>query len=225
MGDDWNMGTWRGAVTPGITSTGSNIDLSLGIIPDAQLDQVTTSVDTFLWNLYSSLDAPHQQYEQQLRGGIYQAPQNSQGQAVNPTSLNTGGTAPPFNAATRYAVGDPLAAIQQAQSSVAGLSKAWNTFGQTLQATMNIGQLSAQISADQANLAILQKQLAQVQSGALAGSAFYNLAGAGNTPTTAAELQTSITQLTQKIANEELQLGQAQNQQAQVGPVPGQLVR
>ena len=223
-GDTWTQPPTNQVNTAAatLTTTGSNVvSLDLGITPDDQIDQVTTAVDTFLWNLYQTLDTTHQQYEQRLRGGIYQAPQNGQGQAVNPTATNLGATAPPFSAPNRFGTGDPTADIQMASSAASNLTKAWNTFGTTLQATMNIGTLTQQISSDSADLQVLQAQLAKVQSGALAGSAGYNLAGVG--PTSVAELQAAITKLEQKIASEELQLGQARNAQAQAGPVPNTL--
>jgi len=212
--DTWTAPNPNQVATGAATNPGDNIDLSLGITPNPQLDEVTTAVDTFLWNLYQTLDTPHQRYEQQLRGGIYLAPQNDQGQASNPTATNVGGIAPPFSAASRYAVGDPLADAQMASSAESGLSKAWSTFGQTLQATTNIGQLSQQVSGDMANLRLLQTQLAQVQSGAIV-----DYQGPS-----AAALQAKITQLTQQIQTEEAQLGQARNQQAKAGPIPGQVV-
>jgi hypothetical protein len=221
-GDIWTQPPTNQVSTATATSTvpGSNIvNLDLGITPDVQLDQVTTAVDTFLWNLYSTLDAPHQQYEQRLRGGIFQAPQNGQGQAVNPTATNLGATAPPFSAPNRFGSGDPLADIQMASSAANNLTKAWNSFGTTLQATVDIGMRTQQIASDSANLQILQAQLAKVQSGVLVGSAGYNVSGVEG-PTSAAGLQDSITKLQQKIATEETQLGQARNAQAQAGPVP-----
>ena len=219
VGDNFTLPTGEGAYNDitNATTTGQNeVNLDLGITSNSPLDQVTTYVDNFLFSLYQTLDTPHQQYEQQLRGGIYQAPQNGQGQAVNPSATDLGPTAPPFSAANRFAVGDLLADAQMASSAAGNLTKAWNTFGTTLQASVSIATLSAQIGGDQANLTVLQALLTQAQSQSADNSVGY----AGPS---VASLEAKIATLQQKIETETTQLGQARNAQAQAGPVPNVL--
>jgi hypothetical protein len=216
VGDNFTLPTGEGAYNDitNATTTGQNeVNLDLGITPDSPLDQVTTYVDNFLFNLYQTLDTPHQQYEQQLRGGIYQAPQNGQGQAVNPSATNLGATAPPFSAPNRFATGDPLADAQMASSAAGNLTKAWNSFGTALSATVAIGTLTQQISSDQGNLTVLQGMLTQAQT-----QNDIDYVGPS-----VASLEAKIATLQQKIETETTQLGQARNAQAQAGPIPSVL--
>ena len=80
------------------------------------VDQVTTIINNYLFGLYQTLDGPHQTYEQQLRGGIYQAPQPGANGviSVGPTSA-LGDLAPPFNPASQGVTGNPAAAASSRQ--------------------------------------------------------------------------------------------------------------
>jgi hypothetical protein len=183
---------------------GSSVSPSLASLSP---DQVTTIIDDFLFNLYMALDTPHQQYEAELRGGSYQAPQpGSNGTLqVGPNSA-LGNFPPPFSPTSRFATGDPNAIAQQAETSAANISQAWNSFGQNLQANTQIAALSTQLSSDQNDLAQLQAQLTRTQ--------------ASLTPQQVASLQQQITKLQQKIASESLQLQQLRAKQAQGTQTP-----
>ena len=177
--------------------------------------QVQTIIDTYLWNLYSSLDGPHQTYESELRGGIYNAPQpGSSGVLGGQTTSSLGATAPPFSAAGAFVAGNPLAAVQMADSAAGNLSQAWNSFGQTLSNTVSIAAMSTQLAADQSNLATMQAELLNLQRSQAPGNVTVT------SPPVAdqiASLQASITSLQQKISNES---GQISKMRAQVAAGP-----
>jgi cell division protein FtsL len=179
--------------------------------PSPSPDQVLTTVDNFLFNLYQALDTPHQQYEQELRGGSFSAPQpGANGStSVGPNS-NLGDFAPPFSAPSRYAAGDITATAQMAKSDSANLTQAWSNFGQSLSANTQISSLSTTISNDQSNLTALQKQLAELQASTSGGSVSLQ----PNPSAQVTSLQNQIAVLQQKISNEQAQLGQLRNQVA-----------
>jgi len=177
---------------------GSSVSTNLAALKP---DQVTTIVNEFLFNLYTALDTPHTAYEQQLRGGVYVAPQPGANGSVQvgPNSA-LGDFAPPFSAPNRFATGDLNSLAQQVSSNANNLSQAWSSFGQNLQANAQVAGLSQQIASDQADLAQAQAQLKQAQSNPAA------------TQDQIAGLQQQIATLEQKIATETIQLQQARAQ-------------
>jgi len=179
-------------------------------IATASPTQVENIIDEFLFKLYSTLDAPHQAYEQELRGDTEVLPQpGANGSlSVGPAVSGNQDFAPPFSAASRYAAGDPTAIAQQAQSNAHNLAQAWSSFGTTLTTTAQIGSLSQTIANNQSDLAQLQRQLANIPATA--------------PPSESQQIQIQIAALTQTISNEQTQLGQLRAQQA-AGPVVPQL--
>jgi hypothetical protein len=117
-------------------------------------------IDTFLFNLYSALDGPHQAYEASLRGDKLSIDVNSardirDGTITNPTS----DLAPPFGPAGRAALGDPRAIAAQANSASADITSKWNAFGSDLKKNAERTQLTKKISTETSDLnrAILQR--------------------------------------------------------------------
>jgi hypothetical protein len=178
-------------LNPAVSSTLSNMSP----------DQVTNIVDEFLFKLYTALDTPHTAYEQELRGGIYVAPQPGANGTVQvgPNSA-LGDFAPPFSAPNRFATGDLNSLAQQVSSNANNLSQAWSSFGQNLQANAQVAGLSQQIATDTADLKQAQTQLQQAQSNPAA------------TSDQIASLEQQIATLEQKIATEQNQLAQARQQ-------------
>lgn len=93
-----------------------------------------TQVEKFLADLYESLDGPHQQYEDTLRGKLIEGPSREaivSGTAVPPTQLSP--FSPPFSAGNRARGGDPAALALQGSSAMSDLSESWKDFGENLQ--------------------------------------------------------------------------------------------
>jgi hypothetical protein len=197
------------AVLAQISTAGSS-----GVAPNLYTlspTQVTTIVDNFLFNLYQTLDTPHQMYEQELRGGIYVAPQPGANGAISVGPNSALGTlAPPFNPASRFVTGDPAAAAQMGSSAAANLSQAWNSFGQALQSSAQIASLSQSVSNNSANLIQMQQQLARLQASLAPGSVSVGIPSPQDQINA---LQAKITTLQQTIASETLQLQQVRQQQ------------
>jgi len=203
---------------PGVAAgaaAGTAVQGSLYNIPP---DQVLTIIDNYLFNLYSILDGPHQTYEQQLRGGIYQAPQPGANGviSVGPTSA-LGDLAPPFNPASQGLTGNPAAAAQLGQSSAANIAQAWNSFSQNLQVNTQIASLTSQLQANLSQLNSLQQQLAKLQQQLASGTTFV---GSPSLPQQIAALEAQIATLNQKIASEETKLGQLRQQAQQPVATP-----
>jgi hypothetical protein len=197
---------------------GGPVSLSLSVLPP---DQVQGIIDNYLFGIYSAADAPHQAYEQQLRGGIYQSPQPGANGTlqVGPQSA-LGATAPPFSPSSQAAAGNPLAIAQMASSAVAGLSQAWSSFSSNLKTSVQISSVSQQLANNQSNLASLQALLAGLQT----GEQPHGTVGTVDLPGQIASLQSQITTLQQTIANEEGQLGQLRSQASSSASISGPIV-
>ncbi len=93
-----------------------------------------TQVEKFLADLYESLDGPHQQYEDTLRGKLIEGPTREailSGTAVPATQFSP--VSPPFSAGNRALGGDPAALALQGSSAMSDLSQSWRDFGENLQ--------------------------------------------------------------------------------------------
>jgi hypothetical protein len=120
--------------------------------------QAADIVNRYLFNLYKTLDGPHQRLEQALRGSTSEstdAPPTDAGGAPVPSPLS-----PPFSPMNRAAVGDPAAIALQGSSARDDLTSTWSSFGQKLRASGERAQLQGQINQAQGQLK------AMVQSGA-----------------------------------------------------------
>lgn len=121
-------------------------------------ESVLSKVDDFLFNLYSALDGPHQQYEAALRGENLPSDTNSVQDIRFGTITGNGNLSPPFSAPDRFAVGDPRAIAQQADSAQAQLTDTWKQFGNNLQKTAQTTALQTKISNEQSSLTALLSQ-------------------------------------------------------------------
>jgi len=116
--------------TQGFNSSGDSVPIAGGsALPSPE--QIATTVDNFLFNLYAATDGAHQQYEKGLRGDIISQvlgpdPDFTQPQDDDPV-------APPFSSMDRANLGDLNALAQQGSSAKQGLAAAFTQFGQSLQ--------------------------------------------------------------------------------------------
>jgi len=142
---------------------------SAGNVPSSSKpnQELISKVDQFLVGLYQTLDTPHQELEQALRGDLLP------GQAADTSGLNANKTnppsefAPPFSAPNRFMLGDPKADVGAVQTNAEGISQAWSSFGKNLKANAEKTKLSKEISQDQASIARLtatRTQLVQQQN-------------------------------------------------------------
>ena len=139
----------------------ANQPISPSLLPQSRKDLID-KVDSFLWNLYSILDTPHQAYEEAIRGGnIPQSPEDTDptkwmfSEPVSPYD----NLAPPFNGPNRAALGDPAAAASAIESNVQGLTTTINNLSKDLKSTAQRSLLTQRVAKDQGDLAQLQAQL------------------------------------------------------------------
>jgi hypothetical protein len=126
-------------------------------------ESVLSKVDDFLFNLYSALDGPHQQYEASLRGENLPVDTHSVQDIRFGTITGNGNLTPPFSAPDRFAVGDPRAIAQQANSAEAQLTNTWQQFGDNLQKTAQKTALQTKISNERSSLNALLNQRQALQ--------------------------------------------------------------
>jgi len=131
-------------------------------------------VDEFLFKLYSDLDIPHQQYEAALRGTKLAA--GTEGN-IDPENVRFGTSPgafgpldPPYSAPSRFAAGDPAAALQQYSSARADIKQQWEAFGDNLQAAAEKAKLDQEITNLNRDIAQLQKALAQAEAALASGT-------------------------------------------------------
>ena len=143
----------------------ANQPISPSLLPQSRQDLID-KVNSFLWNLYSILDTPHQAYEEAIRGGnIAQSPEDQDpekwrfSEPVSPYD----NLAPPFNGPNRAVLGDPASAASAIVSNAQGLSTTINTLGQNLRDKSERTLLTQRIAKEQSDLARAQGQLASLQ--------------------------------------------------------------
>jgi len=153
-----------------------------------------------LFGLYQALDAPHQTYENALRGAA-EDPSRSPPDLFNspdPESL----VAPPFGASNRSGLGDPIATGLQGSSAAADLKNKWDSFGKNLQDKTKRTKLTQEIAALRAKLARLEKRKQDLIAEGTPTS--YVL---GNTDTIE-KLDKDIAETRQQITQKEAELAQ-----------------
>lgn len=118
--------------------------------------EVQTKIDSFLYNLYSALDAPHQAYEEVLRGQLVSDQLVITGQT---TTANPNGLAPPFSGLSRQAVGDPRAVAQDYQSSGNRIDQVLGEFAEDTKRGARLADIQTQIATTQLQRDLLERQL------------------------------------------------------------------
>lgn len=160
-------------------------------------------VETYLFNLYRTLDEPHQRLENQLRGDpsglepdIRKIPDLF---TTSPQDQTFGNFTPPFSSPNRAALGDPTATAQQAVSSKSNLAQTFSDFGTNLKKNSQKAQLSQEVANLNSQLSRLNARLTAAQtSGAI------QLTGSDSI----ASLQQQINSVTQDLHNKQTQLSQ-----------------
>jgi hypothetical protein len=128
-------------------------------------------VETYLFNLYKTLDEPHQKLENQLRGDPSGLEPNIRKQpdlfTSSPQDQTFGNFTPPFSSPNRAALGDPTATAQQAVSSKSDLAQTFSNFGSNLKKNSEKAQLSQEVSNLSSKLSRLNAQAAGRPSSSL----------------------------------------------------------
>ena len=116
-------------------------------VPSADPQVTMNQVDVFLWNLYSTLDNVHQQYENILRGEPQMLDPNTAADLAESDAelsqdvrfgTQAGGAAnlsPPFSPEGRGTLGDPTALAQQGSSALSDLTTRFQNFGAALRSS------------------------------------------------------------------------------------------
>jgi len=133
-----------------------------------------SKVDNFLFSLYGALDTDHQDYEGALRGR--HLPRGTEGD-VNPENIRFGTPTstyssldPPYSAPSRYAAGDPEAALKQYSSARQDIKQQWDDFGDELQANAKKARLDQEITNLKRDIAMLEKALAIAEAALASGN-------------------------------------------------------
>jgi hypothetical protein len=159
-------------VLAGLADPGSSQDPGVQLYEEggALALQNMTQVESYLAQLYSALDAPHQEFERALRGELTSVP------ARNPIEVRfgtepqqDGGLSPPFSPISRALGGDPAALAITANTAVKDIASTWNTFGQRLQNKAQRAKLTSEITGWSADLERLQKERDRLQKGVVPG--------------------------------------------------------
>jgi hypothetical protein len=158
-------------------------------------------VETYLFNLYKTLDEPHQRLENQLRGDPSGLEPDIRKQPSlfmdSPQDQTFGNFTPPFSSPNRAALGDPLATAQQAESSKKDLAQTFSNFSSDLKKNTQKAQLSQEISNLSSQLVSLNSRLSSSQIPGVV-----QVLGADS----ATKLQQQINSVTQDLHNKQTQL-------------------
>jgi len=153
--------------------------------------EVQGKIDTFLYNLYSALDAPHQAYERILRG----QPLSEDVLPTTPGASPNSGIAPPFNGLRRQALGDPAAIAQDYQASGNRVDQVLDKFAKDTKKGEQLANLQAQIAQ-----AKLDKKLLDIEVSSL---------GPSDSEAKRQQVLKALFETEQNIANLELRYQQA----------------
>jgi len=175
------------------------------IVPNR--DQLITRVETYMSDLYKALDAPHQQYEKEIRGELIQIPTPS------PNTVRFGGQnpsdspfAPPFSAPNRAAGGDPTALALQANTAINSITKAWTSFGNDLKSSAQKAELQGKINQDTVLITSLNQEKQDLQKALSTNS--HQVGPDGDIPTRLAHIDQELAKAEQDLANSQAKLGQ-----------------
>ncbi len=188
-----------------------------GGIPSKQSVELISRVETFLVNLYKTLDEPHQQYEHALRGDLLPGGAGPDGSNPEPDFQTPDASqfAPPFSPGNRLDLGDTSLSgvVAQGNTAVNDLTNQWTSFGNNLKNSAKKTALQQDISKNLATIQHLQAEKNQLQQAA--GSA--NVVGT-DPQTRIAQIDQQIAQLQQQIAQDQAQLNQLPGPPAPVVP-------
>lgn len=127
--------------------------------------QLLSKIDSFLASLYSSLDEPHQRYEQELRGELITANTRTPSQVRFETApAEVSPFAPPYSTPNRAAGGDPKALAVQAKTSLSRVANAWSDFGDKLRSDSDRRHLESQIITGKAHIVALEAEKKRLET-------------------------------------------------------------
>lgn len=176
--------------------------------------EAITKVDQYLFNLYSILDGPHQEFEAAIRGEMLYRQQTGGLKIDEKTGLpqELGNLPPPFSAPNRFAVGDPLATAAQASGAVGNIKKTWDNFSENMQAATKRTKLQGEIGKLEGEINALQKRKAELESMKSGKSPVVGISGSGVTT----DIDKMLAQVDQEIAAKQLQVGNKKQELAQM---------
>jgi hypothetical protein len=168
--------------------------------PVGKPEDVAQKVNDILYRLYSILDQPHQEWEAALRGqNVSDARSAEDVRFGEPSPPATGALTPPFSAPDRFAVGDPAAIAQMAESNKAGLSQSWKDFGKKLSKTVDETKLQGEINILSSQVSSLSRDLSVLNP------------NAGDYAEKAAAINKKIADAQQQIQDKSLKLAEVRS--------------
>lgn len=160
IGDPYVSGILEGNALP-LTDPSRPITASLTL----------TKVEKFLADLYESLDGPHQQYEDALRGKLIEGPtRESIVSGTASPSERFSPFSPPFSAGNRARGGDPAALALQGSSAMSDIGQSWKDFGENLQKRPKQTVLEETISNLESSLRELEAEEERLTAAQQSGS-------------------------------------------------------
>jgi hypothetical protein len=133
--------------------------------PSLKGSELMNRVETYLFNLYKTLDETHQAHEATLRGSPDGEVSGSQSQGLfNPEATVVSGVAPPFSAMNRAALGDPIATSLQGKSSREDIVSKFRSFGDDLKKSTEAKKLGQEIANLKGRLDRLNRRLQALQN-------------------------------------------------------------
>jgi hypothetical protein len=156
--------------TEGTLTSFSGEDLSSPILPKSMSSsEVMNLVDTYLWDLYSKLDAPHQIHEENLRGNLTGSvsefandPPRGDLFSNLPPEPEPDVFSAPFGAMNRSALGDPEATALQGSSAMSDLERTFSEFGGNLKANTSRARLASEIAFLDQRIQRLEQRLEDI---------------------------------------------------------------
>jgi hypothetical protein len=182
---------------PGQVSSSSSI---APFSPSLKGAEFMNRVETYLFNLYKTLDETHQAHEATLRGAPDGEVPDSQSLGLfDPETTVVSGVAPPFSAMNRAALGDPVATALQGKSSREDIVGKFRSFGDDLKKSTESKKLGQEIANLKGRLGRLNNRLQALQN---QGPSTF-----GNTDDEK-ELLRQVSNTEQEINHKELELAQ-----------------
>lgn len=122
--------------TPSDTNIGNDptkIDTSKAVAPSKAFpvgspEEIAKKVNDFMFQLYGALDKPHQTFEKAIRGANSPVENVANNLFGAPPPASGATYSPPFNAPTRFMVGDADSILNQLNTATSDIENAWNTF-------------------------------------------------------------------------------------------------
>jgi hypothetical protein len=201
VGDPYVDGILEGSALP---IAGPSAPIAAGL--------TVTQVEKFLADLYESLDGPHQQYEDALRGKLVEGPSREaivSGTAVPPTQFSP--LSPPFSAGNRARGGDPAALALQGSSAMSDLSQSWKEFGENLQREPKAAALREEVANLETHLRELDAEEERLTTAQQTGSSI--LSPDGSISSRLRSLENERTKGTRDLDNARAKLRQLESAQ------------